>query len=190
MTALFGVALAVLGVALARRLAAKPRPAALPSLVDRDAEVERVGLALARGLDLARGSRSHREQRVELVGELGGRTLELRVDATGFVVRTPISARLPAGIHLRRRPAPGPDEREFAVELGTVRGRVPPGLVPALVSSCDERVSSLSLGKGRLELGSRVDVREYAGRPERVVGLVKHALRCAERLEREFARVC
>lgn len=60
--------------------------------------------------------------------------------------------------------------------------------VPALVSSCDERVSSLSLGHGRFELAGRVAVHEIAGRPERVVDLPEYALRCADRLEQEFAR--
>ncbi len=189
MIALFGVALALLGVVLARAQACERRPA-LPGLAERDAAVERIGLALARALALDRRSRSHREQRVELVGELGGRSLELRIDARGFAVRAAISERLPDGVHLRRRRAPGPDERELAVELGDVRGRVPPGLVPALVSSCDGRVASLSLGGGRLELASSVDVREFGARPEQVVALVKHALRCADQLEREFSRMC
>ena len=193
-----GVGLLALGLSWARgragsgcRIAGSLGPARVGprTSLDLDEAVERIGRALAGGLGLEQRARSHREQRVELAGQLGGRQVELHIDALGFAVRTPISPRLPDGIALRRRPRSSPSSSRPAieVELGHVRGRVPAGLVPALVACCEPRVSTLHLDHGGLELGCEVDVGEFAGRPEWVVALVKQALRSAEQLDRDFA---
>lgn len=150
---------------------------------DSGAAVQRLAAALAGGLGLSWRTRSHREQRVVLAGELDGRACELRVDAAGLELRMALSARLPSGVHLRREAG----DSHPHVDLGYVRGEVPRGLVPTLMASC-RQISRVSLVADHLELGRRFDVRELGDRPEQVVGFVKQALQLAERLERDFRR--
>ena len=185
--------LAVLSIAHTHgRSSASPRRRALPacrdpeSAIRDDDQVEHVGTVLARALDLTRRARSHRKRQMTLAGELEGRGCELRIAAEEIRVRLPVDGRMPDGIDVQRE-RPGQPCR---VDLGYVRGRVPPGMVPVLVAACDERVSAIRLAKGRIELSRALSIAEFGGQPERVVALLKHALRLAERLERDFRHAC
>ncbi len=165
-----------------------------------DARIEQLGRVLARGLGLERSDRSHRRQSLTLAGQLdspsrrfageGGRSCELRLGPRGYVVVVGSLARLPSPIVIRRlapdAPRSADDTRAHRVVLGRVRDEVPLGLVPALLSVCDERVEGLRLEGDRLELAREVSLRELADRPEEVVAFVKRGIALVERLEHRF----
>lgn len=181
--------LTLVGLAVARRGGELGRPrralAVSPGHERRDLAVERLGDALAAGLRLRREGRSHRRASVALAGELEGRRCGLRISPRGVEVQVSLRGRLPKGIHLRRG-APGSRPR---VDMGSVRGEVPRGLVPTLLAACGPALTRLSLSKGRLELEQDlgiVGVESVAGRPEEIVALLRRALHLAEQLEREF----
>lgn len=163
----------------------KERLSELESTHDRDdAAVERLTATLGAALGCHVVSRSHRATQVELAVELADRECRIHVDARGFAVEVALRIHAPHGIVVQRLAAPG--EHTHQCQLGQVRGEVPEGLMPVLIAACDTRMSSLSLSGPTLRLGSEQPLREFAGRPELLVGLLSYALALAERLEHEF----
>lgn len=161
------------------------RPGELETAHDRDdAAIDHLAATLGAALGCEIVSRSHRSTQVVLDVRLDARECRVHVDALGYAVEVELRIEAPRGILVQRLLAPG--ERTHHCQLGQVRGEVPEGLMPVLIAACDMRVSSVSLSGAKLQLTCEQHLRDFAGRPELLVGLLSHALALAERLEHDF----
>lgn len=146
--------------------------------------VDQLAATLGAALGCEIVSRSHRSTQVVLGVRLDARACRVHVDALGYAVEVELRVEAPRGILVQRLVAPG--ERTHHCQLGQVRGEVPEGLMPVLIAACDVRVSTISLSGAKLQLTCEQPLRDFAVRPELLVGLLSHALALAERLEHDF----
>jgi hypothetical protein len=146
--------------------------------------VDQLAATLGAALGCEIVSRSHRSTQVVLGVRLDARECRVHVDTLGYAVEVELRVEAPRGILVQRLVAPG--ERTHHCQLGQVRGEVPEGLMPVLIAACDVRVSTISLSGAKLQLTCEQPLRDFAVRPELLVGLLSHALALAERLEHGF----
>lgn len=146
--------------------------------------VDQLAATLGAALGCEIVSRSHRSTQVVLGVRLDARECRVHVDTLGYAVEVELRVEAPRGILVQRLVAPG--ERTHHCQLGQVRGEVPEGLMPVLIAACDVRVSTISLSGAKLQLTCEQPLRDFAVRPELLVGLLSHALALAERLEHDF----